>query len=96
MARGAAARSGARIGLAVTGIAGPTGGTPSKPVGTVHIALYDETHCTVVSARMGFPGDRTSVRLRSTKTCIDMLRRHLLQHWTVEIACSESKSHPAG
>jgi len=39
MARGIAARSGAEVGIALTGIAGPGGGTPEKPVGTVHIAI---------------------------------------------------------
>lgn len=94
MAAGAARRSGASIGVSVTGVAGPTGGTPDKPVGTVHLALWDAVHCSVVSARMKFGGDRLSVRQRSTKLCTDMVRRHVGLHWAEEIALSGEQTHP--
>ena len=64
MARGALAHSGASISLAITGIAGPTGGSPDKPVGTVCFGwcLRDrEPSC----ARRLFKGDRESIRKQS-------------------------------
>ncbi|MFQ5899723.1 MAG: nicotinamide-nucleotide amidohydrolase family protein [Candidatus Methylomirabilia bacterium] len=75
MARGICRRSGARLGLAITGIAGPEGGTPSKPVGTVYIALA--TPEGVSGARFHFAGDRESVKWESTQMALDLLRRHL-------------------
>jgi nicotinamide-nucleotide amidase len=76
MALGARLRFGASIGLSVTGIAGPGGGTPEKPVGTVHLALDDGG--TRLHQRLLMPGDRALVRRWSTSAALSMLRHHLL------------------
>jgi nicotinamide-nucleotide amidase len=76
MADAARRKSAADFGLAISGIAGPDGGTPSKPVGTVCIAL---AHPTGGTARtFNFPGDRETVRDRSAKMALTLLRYHLL------------------
>ncbi len=61
MADGALARSAAHAAISVTGIAGPGGGSPDKPVGTVCFALARRDAFTKTQ-RMVFPGDRTAVR----------------------------------
>jgi len=76
MAEGIRARTGASFGIGITGIAGPTGGTPDKPVGLVYIALSDGNRQEVVERRM--PGDRERIRLWSTLTALDLLRRKLM------------------
>jgi nicotinamide-nucleotide amidase len=76
MAQSARQKSGADFALAISGIAGPDGGTPDKPVGTVCIAL---AHSQSVSARtFNFPGDRETIRDRSAKMALTLLRFHLL------------------
>lgn len=75
MAEGARARLGATYALAVTGVAGPTGGTSEKPVGTVCFALAEEGGTT--SERLSFGGGRGWVRLRASQHALDMLRLHL-------------------
>ncbi len=77
MALGARRRFGASIGLSITGIAGPGGGTPEKPVGTVHVAL-DDAEGTRLHRRLLMPGDRALVRRWSTSAALSMLRHHLL------------------
>jgi nicotinamide-nucleotide amidase len=76
MAEGIRRRSGATLGLAVTGIAGPGGGSAEKPVGTVHIALANG------AATRGrvfhFPGDRERIRLYASQMALDMVRRFFL------------------
>ncbi len=62
--------------LAVTGIAGPTGGTPQKPVGTVYIGLA--TREQTVVERFFFPGTRHTVQALAAETALDWLRRHLI------------------
>lgn len=64
MAGGALARSGVEASLAVTGIAGPAGGTPEKPVGTVWIAALHRDG-TALQRRFRFSGDRDAVRRRA-------------------------------
>lgn len=80
MAEGALARGGADYSLAVTGIAGPEGGGPGKPAGTVFIALSqrhgDQVNTSV--RRFAFRGDRATVRNRSAKAALQMLRFALL------------------
>lgn len=76
LAEGARLRARSDFALAVTGIAGPGGGTPDKPVGTVWIALADATHPTLAQ-RFIMPGDRHTIRDRSAKTALNMLRLRL-------------------
>ncbi|PLX85001.1 MAG: damage-inducible protein CinA [Desulfuromonas sp.] len=66
-------RAGTDLGLAVTGIAGPDGGTEEKPVGTVFIALSSASN--VRLERFNFPGNRCQIRLRTACTALDWLRR---------------------
>lgn len=66
----------ATFGIGITGIAGPTGGTPEKPVGLVYHALADGTKTEVVERR--FPGDRERVRRFASQQALDMLRRRLM------------------
>lgn len=73
MVRGIRRVSGAACGLAVTGIAGPDGGTPQKPVGTVFIGIAIGDH--VDARRFLFAGDRASVKWQSAQMALDMLRR---------------------
>lgn len=75
MVEGVCARFGAEAGLSITGIAGPTGGTPEKPVGTVWIAM--SLGGTVSTLGRRFVGDREEVRLRSTQAAFDIVRRAL-------------------
>lgn len=75
MAEGVRDRLGANVGIGITGIAGPDGGTVEKPVGTVVIAVA-ATETLVRTFR--FSGDRELVRRHSTSTALDMLRRLLL------------------
>jgi nicotinamide-nucleotide amidase len=76
LAEGIRQRCGASLGMAITGVAGPTGGTPEKPVGLVWHALASETGTEVV--QRNFPGDRQRIRLFATMQALDMLRRNLM------------------
>jgi nicotinamide-nucleotide amidase len=73
MAEGLRARTGASFGIAVTGIAGPSGGTADKPVGTVFIALAREGETTVL--RRLNPYDRETFKYTSSQQALDLLRR---------------------
>jgi nicotinamide-nucleotide amidase len=75
MAAGAR-RAGATIGVAITGIAGPDGGTPDKPVGLVFLATSGAAGERV--RRAHFPGERDRVRLQASQLALEMLRRGLL------------------
>jgi len=76
MAEGARARCGADYALAVTGIAGPSGGTPEKPVGTTWLALAGAAATQAV--REVFAGDRALVRERAANYALNLLRLRLL------------------
>lgn len=76
MADGARRISGSRFALSATGIAGPTGGSPQKPVGTVFVGL--STPSVTIVRKIFFPGTRHQVRQITAMTALDMLRRHLL------------------
>lgn len=75
LAEGVAARVGATWGLAVTGIAGPGGGSPEKPVGTVHVALAGPGGTR--HRKLFLPLDRERVLVFSTGGALDLLRRAL-------------------
>ncbi len=72
MAEGAARRFGADVGVGVTGVAGPTGGTPEKPVGLVHIAaaLPERT----IHQEFRFAGERTVIQDRAAKSALNLVR----------------------
>ncbi len=76
MALGAARVGGAMVGLSVTGIAGPDGGSPEKPVGTFFIGLV--TPETTLSRGFLLPGQREWVKTLAAMQALDLLRRHLL------------------
>jgi nicotinamide-nucleotide amidase len=76
MAAGIRSRTAADIGLSVTGIAGPTGGTREKPIGTVFIGLSTPDQTIDIPCR--FSGDRWQVQELSAVTALDLIRRHLL------------------
>jgi nicotinamide-nucleotide amidase len=85
MAAGALDRAAADVAISITGIAGPTGGTPEKPVGTVWIALAAKTAAkspdkapSAAARQFLFPGDRDWVRQRSANMALTLLRYHLL------------------
>jgi nicotinamide-nucleotide amidase len=76
MALGIRKNSGSDLALAVTGIAGPGGGSEGKPVGTVFIALATPDGCKVVEYL--FPGTRDEIRTITSFMALDWLRRYLL------------------
>jgi competence/damage-inducible protein CinA-like protein len=78
MAEGARARATSQYGLATTGIAGPTGGSEEKPVGTVYIALASEDQQTV-ARKFVFPTDRETFKQLAAQSALDLLRRSLLK-----------------
>ena len=76
MARGVRHKAKSDFGLAVTGIAGPGGGTEEKPVGLVYIALADDAH--TEHRKLMIPGDRELIRWRASQAALDMLRRRII------------------
>lgn len=76
MAEGVREHSGVEVGLSVTGIAGPSGGTPEKPVGLVYIGLSTPAETTVRESR--FTGDRSTNRARTAQAALEMVRRMLM------------------
>jgi nicotinamide-nucleotide amidase len=77
MARGARERLGADVAVAVTGIAGPGGGSVEKPVGLVY--LHAEGPNGGFGREFSFPGDRRSIRARSVVGALHLVRRLLTQ-----------------
>ncbi|WP_238916593.1 competence/damage-inducible protein A [Clostridium sp. YIM B02555] len=77
MAIGIANTAKTDVSIVTTGIAGPEGGTPEKPVGLVYIGVYFKGEVTV--KKYVFNGNRSRVRLQATTTGLDMLRRVLMQ-----------------
>jgi nicotinamide-nucleotide amidase len=76
LAEGIRKRCGATLGLGITGVAGPNGGTAEKPVGLVFHALASEPGTEVVERK--FPGDRERVRRFASQQALDMVRRKLM------------------
>jgi nicotinamide-nucleotide amidase len=77
LAEGIRKRVGTTIGIGVTGIAGPGGGTPEKPVGLVHIGLATESGSVEQQFRFS-TGERERNRLMATQAALDMVRRHFV------------------
>ncbi|HEY7547401.1 MAG TPA: competence/damage-inducible protein A [Blastocatellia bacterium] len=77
MARGVKEWTGATIGVSVTGLAGPGGGSEAVPVGTVYVGIADDVGA--ANRRMTLPGDRHLIRWRASTAALEMIRRrHLL------------------
>jgi len=75
LAEGIRARCGSTLGIGITGVAGPNGGTPEKPVGLVFHALASEGGTEVVERK--FAGDRKRIRWFASQQALDMVRRKL-------------------
>jgi len=76
LAEGIRRQVGSTLGVGITGIAGPGGGSEEKPVGTVHIAL---SHAGGVKERgVVFPGDREAIRWHASQLALDLVRIHFL------------------
>ncbi|MBW1823951.1 MAG: competence/damage-inducible protein A [Deltaproteobacteria bacterium] len=78
MAKGVKSSCKATFGLAVTGIAGPAGGTPEKPVGTVFISLAHGRQ--VKTQRHSFYGNRKQIKFMTSQYALDILRKHLMDN----------------
>jgi nicotinamide-nucleotide amidase len=76
MAQGARERLGADVAVSVTGVAGPGGGTPEKPVGLVY--MHVASPAGGEGRRTEWPGDRAIVRARATAGALQLLRAHLV------------------
>jgi nicotinamide-nucleotide amidase len=76
LANGIRIRTGATLGLGITGIAGPTGATENKPVGLVYIALSDPNRTDVMDRT--FRGDRQRIREFASQQALDLIRRRLM------------------
>ena len=76
LADGIRRRVGSTLGVGITGIAGPGGGSDEKPVGTVHVAI---SHAGTIRERAArFPGDRESIRWQASQLALDLVRVHFL------------------
>lgn len=78
MAECARARTGAHIGVAITGIAGPTGGTPAKPVGLVYLAIAADIGTRTEEWRFGTEAGRAGIRHLASQAALNLIRLHLL------------------
>ncbi len=78
MAEGICQREGVDLGLSVTGIAGPDGGTVEKPVGLVYIALSDRQE--TIPERFLFQGDREEIQAQAAQMALEKVRRNLLRN----------------
>jgi len=77
MAKGARARAGSTFALATTGIAGPTGGSPEKPVGTAYVGFAAPDEAPV--KKFFFPTDRETFKQLATQSALDLLRRRIIK-----------------
>jgi nicotinamide mononucleotide (NMN) deamidase PncC len=83
MADGVRKVSGAQLGISTTGIAGPAGGTPEKPVGLVYVAVAyqpPQGSLQLVCEKYNFPGDRRMNKERSAQAVLNLVRKVLIQH----------------
>jgi nicotinamide-nucleotide amidase len=76
MAEGIVKAAGTDVGISITGIAGPGGGTEEKPVGLVYIGLYIQGEVKV--KKLNLVGDRQKIRNRTVNNALDWLRREML------------------
>jgi nicotinamide-nucleotide amidase len=76
LAEGIRRHVGSTLGVGITGIAGPGGGSEEKPVGTVHIAVAGSSG--VKERVVHLPGDRETIRLYASQRALDMVRMHYL------------------
>ena len=76
MAEGIRNETGATVGVGITGVAGPGGGTEEKPVGLVYISVSDGQKTEALERK--FPGDRDRIRLYATQQALDLIRRRLM------------------
>jgi nicotinamide-nucleotide amidase len=76
LAEGIRERCKATLGIGITGVAGPDGGTEQKPVGMVFVAVADGAKTEVLERK--YPGDRERIRHWATQQALDMLRRKLI------------------
>lgn len=79
MAEGIIKTVGSDIGIGVTGLAGPTGGTAEKPVGLVYISVSGK-YGTVVTKNI-FSGDREQIRYAATQKALEMLRQYIMSNY---------------
>jgi nicotinamide-nucleotide amidase len=77
LAEGIRSRAGTTIGVGVTGVAGPGGGSNEKPIGTVHIAVAAPSG--TQERQFSFPGDRQKIRWWASQAALDMVRRELMK-----------------
>ncbi|MEO8115811.1 MAG: CinA family protein [Phenylobacterium sp.] len=77
MAEGALENSHAHVSIAITGVAGPGGGTPLKPVGTVHFATARSNQSVQHRMEIWDEDDRETIQLRAVQTALEMLRERL-------------------
>ena len=75
MAEGAAKKANANVGLSTTGIAGPGGGTPEKPVGLIYVACFVEGHTVIEECH--FDGTREENRKKTVETALKLLLQNL-------------------
>ena len=80
MAIGVCRRLGSDLGVSLTGIAGPGGGSEEKPVGTVHLAVAGPGDAPVEHRVARFPGNRERIRIFAAQMALEMLRRRLIVH----------------
>lgn len=78
MATGVAERLSTDYALSVTGFAGPSGGTPENPVGTIYIGYHSP--CGTWCIRMRYPGERTTVKMRAVNRALDVMRRKIQKY----------------
>lgn len=97
MALGALQRSDADVAVSTSGIAGPGGGTPEKPVGTVWIGLaWRDGDQAVATTRLAhLPGNRETVRDRSAKCALQLLRLHLMGEDLAHVKWARRPDNPA-
>ena len=76
LAEGIRHRAGSMLGIGITGVAGPGGGSEGKPVGTVHIALASSLG--VKERQVHLPGDREMIRYHASQIALDIVRMHFL------------------